>query len=279
MQKHSDKGIFLISIDLEDIRLRLEHPEQFAERVPINTYQYLEWFNKHKAKCTFFVTGDMAEIYPFLIRDIISEGHEIACHTYNHVPLDQHTPESFRLDMEKNILVLKEAGANNITGFRAPVMSLTPASDWAYKILSDLGFRYSSSVLPAKNPLYGWANFGNAPKQIDEKITEFPVTVGKIGPLTLPVFSGIYFRTIPFSIIKQVAMKSKNAHIPVLGYIHPYDIDFHQERYMNPGINNNRIYNYLMYYNRNKVFSKLEKILDLGFEIITYSRYINNFIK
>ncbi|MES2628653.1 MAG: polysaccharide deacetylase family protein [Bacteroidota bacterium] len=271
------KGAFLFSVDLEDIRLRLDHPGKYQERVPQNTYRYLDWLRRHNSTCTFFVTGDMAVLYPSLIREILSEGHEIACHTFDHIPLDRQTALQFRDDMKRNMDVLYAAGASDIKGFRAPIFSLTPGTQWAYDVLAELGFTYSSSVLPAKNPFYGWENFGSAPR-IMNGICEIPLTVAKFGPLTIPVAGGIYFRVLPWFFINREIQKCLENDIPAISYFHPYDIDHDQERYMNPGINNSRIYNFLMYYNRSKLLKKMDKVIEKGFRVMTYSDYLKNIL-
>ncbi len=159
-------------------------------------------------------------------------------------------------------------------GFRAPVFSLTEKTKWAFKILSDLGFLYSSSVLPAKNPLYGWESFGMWPQIINDQILEVPMTLDRIGPLNIPFAGGIYFRVLPEFIIRKKFLKISKKHLPVLGYFHPYDIDVEQERFMHPGIKNNQVYNFLMYYNRHNVLKRLDKIINEGFTIIPYQDYI-----
>jgi polysaccharide deacetylase family protein (PEP-CTERM system associated) len=266
---------FLFSIDLEDIRLRLSHPERYEERVPLNTHRYLDWLRKYGFQCTFFVTGDVATLYPSLIEEIVAEGHEIACHTNNHLPLDQQSPEAFKADLAANLEVLYKAGAKPISGFRAPVFSLTPETAWAYDVLSELGFRYSCSVLPAKNPLYGWEDFGFHPRMMNANILEIPLTVGHFGPMRLPVGGGVYFRVLPFPCIEWVAKKRLRAGAPVIGYFHPYDIDWEQERYINPGIGENRWFNYLMYFNRKGVFSRLDKMVGKGLTVTTYARFLD----
>ena len=60
-------------------------------------------------------------------------------------------------------------------------------------VLNNAGIKYSSSVLPAKNPLYGWGGFGFTPKKMPNGIIEIPITVDKFGPLTVPFAGGIYF--------------------------------------------------------------------------------------
>ncbi len=270
----SNEKKYLFSIDLEDVRLLIPDGKRYNERVVQNTLIYLEWLSKHGFKCTFFVVGNVAEIYPDLIQLINNQGHEIACHTHNHITLDKQSPEEFRKDIERNIEALIKAGAKMPKGFRAPVFSLTEKTKWAFKILSDLGFLYSSSVLPAKNPLYGWESFGMWPQIINDQILEVPMTLDRIGPLNIPFAGGIYFRVLPEFIIRKKFLKISKKHLPVLGYFHPYDIDVEQERFMHPGIKNNQVYNFLMYYNRHNVLKRLDKIINEGFTIIPYQDYI-----
>ncbi|MCD6066802.1 MAG: polysaccharide deacetylase, carbohydrate Esterase Family 4-like protein [Bacteroidetes bacterium] len=270
--------IYLFSIDLEDVRLWMKGGEQYKERVPANTHAYMNWLNRHGFKCTFFTVGEVAEKYPSLIKEIISEGHEIACHTNKHITLDLQTPEEFRTDIEKSLEHFARAGAMEVKGFRAPVFSLTEKTSWAHQVLYDLGFTYSTSVLPAKNPLFGWESFGPEPKRTGSGILEIPMTVGKIGPLNIPYGGGTYFRLLPKLLIKRKLQRHLSTQTPLLGYFHPYDIDTEQERFMHPGINNSMLYNRLMYVNRSSVFNKLDMIIANGFSIHTYQNYIRNFL-
>ena len=74
---------------------------------------------------------------------------------------------------------------------------------------------------------------------------------------------------------KNLAKNSWKQNQPVLGYAHPYDIDQEQEHFMHPGINNNRMYNKLMYVNRGTLLKKIEKIISIGGKIIPYIDYVN----
>ena len=148
------KKTYLFSVDVEDIRFGMEDGLKYKERVSANVHKYVDWLNKHDFKCTFFVVGDVAEAYPSLIKEISSKGHEIACHMHRHVPLDKLTRETFKEGLESNVRNLRRAGAANIEGFRAPIFSLMPSTSWAYDVLKELGFSYSSSVLPAKNYVF-----------------------------------------------------------------------------------------------------------------------------
>jgi len=265
--------IYLFSIDLEDVRFQMEGGRRYAERVPANTRRYLEWLKARSLRCTFFAAGDVAEAYPGLIREILDEGHEIGCHTSRHVPLDRQTPAEFRADIEANVAALRSAGAKDIRGFRAPIFSLVEKTAWAYRILRELGFAYSSSVLPAKNPFYGWPEFGPDPKRV-EGIWELPMTVARFGPYVVPPAGGVYFRVLPRPFVMRAAAKARRSGRPLLGYSHPYDIDNSQERFMHPDIDDSRFYNFLMYYNRKSVFPRLEAILKKGFRIVPYAEYV-----
>src|SRR5688572_4128736 len=163
---------FLFSIDLEDVRLQVRNGSRYKERVPDNTRTYLNWLTKNNITCTFFITGSVADLYPSLVKEIIQEGHEVACHTNKHIPISRQSPEEFKNDLDININILMKCGANDIKGFRAPIYSITQETSWAYDILNEMGFSYSSSVLPAKNPLHGWKEFGIYPRKVNDCIIE-----------------------------------------------------------------------------------------------------------
>jgi polysaccharide deacetylase family protein (PEP-CTERM system associated) len=256
---------FLFSIDLEDVRDWMADGQRYAERVPAMTERYLEFLRRHGKKATFFVVGDVARRYPALIRAIAQEGHELACHTDRHVPLERLNAQELKQDLQRN----RELLPGEVVGFRAPIFSLMAATAWAYEVLAELSFRYSSSVLPAKNPLYGWEGFGQECRRI-HGVLEIPVTLLPLGGLTVPFGGGVYFRALPWPVLRWAFRSSRQA---VTSYFHPYDIDEGQERFMHPGIRDRRWYNWLMYYNRGSVFPKLERILEMGFDIVPYREF------
>ncbi|MBW4081393.1 polysaccharide deacetylase family protein [Paenibacillus sp. S150] len=52
---------------------------------PSETGQILDVLHQYNAKCTFFAIGKRIAAYPEVARRVITEGHELANHTYNHV--------------------------------------------------------------------------------------------------------------------------------------------------------------------------------------------------
>jgi polysaccharide deacetylase family protein (PEP-CTERM system associated) len=268
--------VFLFSVDLEDVRFAMPDGRRYEGRVPEMARRYMSWLKKKGSLCTFFVVGDVAEAYPELIREIADAGHEIGCHTSRHIPIERQAREEFKKDLEANIDALRRAGVPAVAGFRAPMFTLTASTAWAYGVLSELGFAYSSSVLPAKNPFACWPEFGPDPRRVAEGIWELPMSVAKFGPLTVPFAGGVYLRTLPKFLVMRAVARNRRAGRPLLGYVHPYDIDTRQERFMHPDINDSRFYNFLMYYNKRNVFRRLDAIINKGFRVVRYSEFVKS---
>jgi polysaccharide deacetylase family protein (PEP-CTERM system associated) len=261
---------YLFSVDLEDVRLTVPNGERFTPRVEPMTRRYLDWLERHGFSATFFTVGEMARRYPDLVREIASRGHEIACHSDKHVTLDRQSPDEFRADLAAALESIAACGVPTVRGYRAPTFSLTAKTQWAYDILAELGITYSSSVLPAPNPLFGWPEFGGDVRRMPSGVLEIPMTLARIGPLRVPVGGGVYFRALPFAAIARAIAGASDG---VTGYFHPYDIDTESERFMHSDIHGNRFYHWLMYYNRKGVFDRLDKLVARGHTIETYRRY------
>ncbi len=266
---------FLFSIDLEDVRNAIPNGHRFRERVPEMTHRYLKFLEKHQSTCTFFVVGNIVKSYPSLIREISSAGHEIACHGFDHTPLDFHTESTFEDDIKKTIDAIVDSGIDEPRGYRAPVFSLTEKVKWAYGILSKYNFLYSSSVLPSRNFNYGWPGADPVPHQVRNKLFEIPVTLFPWPLYTVPFSGGLYFRTLPFWLIRSGFNSTWKKNQPCISYFHPYDIDVEQEKFMHPGLRNNSFYNFMMYRNRSNLFSKFESLIEDGAQITTYKKFVH----
>ena len=265
---------FLFSIDLEEFYA--ERAEFRCTPLPELVERYLALLRCWQMKTTFFVVGEIAVKFPTVMRDIAAEGHELACHTFDHVPLNEQDATSLRDDLRRNLDALAPFVTAPIQGFRAPILSLGEKQQWAYEVLADLGFTYSSSVLPARNPLHGWPGFGSAPRRF-EGVLEIPVTLSRVFGLEVPVGAGTYFRCLPFGAIRRRFAALAAQETAIVGYFHPYDLDAAQERVMSRGVGGSRLLNALLYFNRAGTLGRLESILDAGFRMVPYRDFLPTF--
>ncbi|HYJ81792.1 MAG TPA: polysaccharide deacetylase family protein [Allosphingosinicella sp.] len=258
---------YLFSVDVEDPRLDLPDGERLPERVPELVGAYLDFLRRHGGRGSFFFVGEVARRHPELVARIAAEGHEIGCHSDSHVPLDRLGQARFRDDVLRNLDALRSAGAGAIEGYRAPCFSLTAETGWAYEALAGLGFAYSSSVLPARSPLYGNPGFGTAPRLI-EGVVELPVTLLPFRMLPVPV-GGLYFRILPRPVLRRALTRLLSRGEAVAGYHHPYDIDTEQ-RFTHAGFRRWGPFDLLMRANRGAVLPRLEMAASLGFCFVSY---------
>ena len=266
--------LFLFSIDLEEFYA--DRSDFHRTALPQLAERYLEFLRRHGMKSTFFVVGELAAQFRSTIREIHSEGHELACHTHSHRSLDQYTPESFEDDLKRNLDAIRDCVQTELTGFRAPILSLTEKTQWAYEVLAKLGFQYSSSVLCSNNPLHGWHGFGNSARQMNG-VLELPVTLAQFLWMRVPVGSGTYFRCLPFAFTRRSFRNCAAQGEPVIGYFHPYDADPEQERVMSRGVGGSRLMNQLLYVNRSKTLPRLEALVSEGFRIVPYRNYLKEY--
>lgn len=276
MQKCSgnNRYPFLFSIDVEDLLMRFpkEQVPDFPSHVPDLMDQLLGVIEDAGAKITCFTCGDLARKYPRIIKRIEQGGHEVACHSDLHIPLDKLTPDLFRDDLKNNLQALRDAGITTpIVGFRAPIFSLTEKTKWGYEVLEELGFLYSSSVLPAPNPQYGWPEFGSEIKKVGA-IYELPMTLGTFYGLKVPMFGGMYMRWLPYGKMKRAILNHLKSG-PVLGFIHPYDLDTKQEYFKHPGINN-LVFHALLFYKRSRTLPRVQDLFKHSISTTTYSDYV-----
>ena len=190
------------------------------------TYKILEILEKSNNKATFFVLGWVAEKYPKLIRDISNLGHEIASHGYYHEELYKISEEKWKEDVLKSKYILEDITGKEVIGYRAPGFSSLNYVE-TIKKLSDLGFKYDSSLFPAKRETGGNNKFDSRPFYLIQKglkIYEFPVSVYKNGVFSIPLGGG-YSRITPIPLLRHVIKKVKKLNNGYfLFYLHPREV-------------------------------------------------------
>lgn len=87
---------------------------------PESTDQLLDTLKRHHVKGTFFVVGQMAELYPEGVLRMVQDGHEVANHSWSHPLMKDTTEREFILELEKtDDLIMKLTGRSNLL-FRPP---------------------------------------------------------------------------------------------------------------------------------------------------------------
>src|SRR5436309_1035525 len=69
----------------------------------------LRILDRRNVKATFFILGWVADHYPRLVRDIVSAGHEIGCHSYSHRLVYELSPSEFRSDTMRAVRAIQNA--------------------------------------------------------------------------------------------------------------------------------------------------------------------------
>ncbi len=106
--------------------------------------------DEHKVKSTFFVPGEICELYPEEVCQIANDGHEIGHHGYIHLAIDRIRPIEQREEMFRGLQALAKLGIRP-GGYRCPGWDLTPLT---LDLLVQEGFRYDSSCMGDDRPYY-----------------------------------------------------------------------------------------------------------------------------
>ncbi len=204
-------------------------------RVEASTERVLTLLASTKALATFFVLGQVAAAHPSLVRKIVGEKHEIACHGDGHELVSRQTPPEFRADVRRAKAILEDITGEPVIGYRAPNFSIGRAQAWAYDVLLAEGFRYDSSTYPIRHDSYGDPAAPRFPYDVwrngSQRLVEFPIGTTRLLGMNLPVGGGGYFRLLPMLVtrtgIRRVNVRERR---PILFYFHPWELDPDQPR-------------------------------------------------
>lgn len=228
----------IMTVDLEEWFHLLELPEtadcnkwiDFESRVHEATMRLLDAFAEHQVTATFFCLGWVAEKYPALLKDIVSAGHEIGCHSYHHTLVHKQDYNQFYEETKRAKELLQHVGGVDVVAYRAPGFSITENTTWAFRALIDLGFEVDSSLFIAPRAHGGWNGAAfSEPFNIrhsNKDLLELPLTPAKICGLNIPFSGGGYFRLLPYMVVRHlIEQRPYN-----MTYFHPRDFDQEQPR-------------------------------------------------
>lgn len=228
-----------MSIDVEDYlhawalssAIPRECWDDWPSRVADSTQRVLDLLAAADIQATFFVLGWVARRHPELVQAIVKGGHELASHGHDHHKVGELSPEAFRRDVQDTKHLLQDLSGDEVVGYRAPSFSIGPAQWWAFDVLGEAGYRYSSSLHPIAHDHYGLPEAPRSPfRPIKGDLLEIPVATLDLGR-RVTCAGGGHFRLLPYAWSRWcLARHARTDHRPATFYFHPWEIDPGQPR-------------------------------------------------
>jgi polysaccharide deacetylase family protein (PEP-CTERM system associated) len=263
---------FVFSIDVEDwfqvenLKGIVLYDDWHGEelRISESTEIVLDILRRHSVRATFFILGWIAEKEPDLVKNIASQGHEIASHGYKHELLHTIDENSIESDIRRSLQILAPLSCNDIIGYRAPSFSITKAATNALKkmnfvydaSLNDFQFnrRYGKLVTLNRTSKSG----GNVVEYsvLDNGLIEFPISVNTYFNIYWPLGGG-YCRLSPMWFLRKQLHDILRRNDIASIYLHPWEFDSDQPRLRKLGMN----YYFRHYYGLDKTAEKVERLI------------------
>ncbi|KLE33642.1 XrtA system polysaccharide deacetylase [Aurantiacibacter gangjinensis] len=203
------------------------------DRVHHNVHTILDMFDEARCKATFFTLGWVAKRHGGLLREIANRGHEIASHGWDHERVFRMDAAAFAEDIARTRKTLEDATGAQVIGYRAPSFSIDARTPWAFDVLAEQGYAYSSSVAPIAHDHYGWEEaprFAFKPL-LQSDLIELPVTTAMFRGKRLAAGGGGFFRVLPYAFSRwAIRQVNRTDERPAVFYFHPWEVDPGQPR-------------------------------------------------
>ena len=205
-----------ICIDVEDFGLPNEFGASLSKdktyRISLQGLDLLcEVLNEFNIKVTFFVTDDIAMVFPEKVRSLAVDGHEIALHSV----LQDYKREEIRQGLKKQKSIVENIIEAKTFGHRSH--KLLPIS---LKELKELGFLYDNSLHPTFVPGRYCNIFSRRELYKEYDMFEVPVTVT---PLLRFPFSWFWFRFFGVAYVKLCSKLTYLTQEYINIYFHCWD--------------------------------------------------------
>lgn len=239
--------------------------------------EYIEFINHLSLPSSFFVLGEIAEKRIDFFRDLVSQGHDVSSHGWDHkrpMTMDLH---QFENDLKQNINVMRKINGDKSFGYRAPCFSIDRER---LEIVKNCGFSYDSSLIDFSNhPLYGsidmngFENIENS-VYVSNDFIEFETTTTSFMSKNIPISGGGYLRIFPWFFIKKLINDYLLQNDLYVFYIHPFELS----KMDIPRLPNStsRTTRFRFNYGRNKVQDRLKLLIDLldshNYSFTTFSK-------
>jgi polysaccharide deacetylase family protein (PEP-CTERM system associated) len=200
--------------------------DRLPARVEQTTRDILDLLDAVQVRATFFVVGWVSDRYPSLIEAVMSAGHEIGSHGYQHARAYDLGPDPFREDVRASLRSLAAAGVARVTTFRAPEWSINDQSLWALQTLVEEGVTIDASMAPARivgtvtNPRHPHRRHTPAGSILEVP----PLVVDRFGQ-AMPMGWGWGLRmSSPRRVLRAIEAANR-ADMPAVLTVHPWELD------------------------------------------------------
>ena len=214
--------MILLSFDIEEFDGPREHGVEFSLQQGMEvsiegTNRILDILHENDVHATMFCTGNFARNAPEVMKRIIAEGHEVACHGVDH-----YQPKESDFIRSKEIV--EDITRCSVSGYRQPRM---------FPVVEDkikkAGYKYNSSLNPAFIP--GRYMNLRTPRTyfIKDGVLQIPASVTPW--LRFPLF-WLSLHNLPEGIYHRMVRRTLNHDGYFVTYFHPwefYELKAHPE--------------------------------------------------
>ena len=266
----------ILSFDIEEWYIEKKFCGDRAEKYrEFDSYlnKILDILDEKNQKATFFCLGRIATDFHYVIRKISERGHEIGCHSNEHLWLTQMTPKQLQEDTKEAIDALQDVSGQSVVSYRAPAFSIGEKNKWVIEILAECGIERDSSIYPAVRDFGGFPAFpANNPVLIEYnnvQLKEFPIALTHMLGKDFAFSGGGYFRLFPLQFIKYKMFHNNYfiAYFHIGDLIHNQDGMMTRKEYETYFRENGSVKNRMMRYVKSSIgtkgaFEKMQKLLN-----------------
>lgn len=206
-------GKVMLSFDVEEfdfprergVKISLEEGMKVSEQ---GLRQVMRVLSETGVKATFFCTGNFAKARPEVLRKMIHDGHEVACHGVDHFAPHED-------DVARSKEIIEEIIGRKVYGYRQPRMFKID-----YGEMERCGYLYDSSVNPAFIPgRYNNLKVSRKPFYRGN-IIEVPVSVAT--RVRVPMF-WLALHLYPLKLYLRLAKRIARTQGYFTTYFHPWE--------------------------------------------------------
>ena len=262
-----ERKMILLSFDTEEFDVPREHGVNITledgMKVSVEgTCRILDVLKRNGVKATFFCTGNYARQAPEMIRRIMDEGHEVACHGVDH-----WQPKA--TDFAESKQIVEHVAGRLVYGYRQPRMFAVSDAE-----IKKAGYRYNSSLNPAFIP--GRYMHLSEPRTwfMKDGVMQIPASVTPW--VRFPLF-WLALHNLPESLYHALVRRTLKHDGYFVTYFHPwefYDLKEHPE-YKIPFIIKN--------HSGREMAQRLDRFVKMlkanGNQFVTFSEFVDDKLK